>query len=196
MSEKMLDNGDVLEITTPLTDETVENLKAGQRVLISGTIYGGRDSAHKRMIAALDAKEPLPVDLKGQVIYYVGPAPAPPGRPIGSAGPTTSGRMDAYTPRLLEIGLKGMLGKGSRSKEVKDAIRRYKAVYLALVGGAAALISQSILESEVVAYEELGPEALRRMKVKNLPAVVINDVHGGDLYEQGRAKYAKGGDRG
>ncbi|NOZ87248.1 MAG: Fe-S-containing hydro-lyase [Deltaproteobacteria bacterium] len=192
----MLDNGDVLEITTPLTDETVENLKAGQRVLISGTIYGGRDSAHKRMIAALDAKEPLPVDLKGQVIYYVGPAPAPPGRPIGSAGPTTSGRMDAYTPRLLEIGLKGMLGKGSRSKEVKDAIRRYKAVYLALVGGAAALISQSILESEVVAYEELGPEALRRMKVKNLPAVVINDVHGGDLYEQGRAKYAKGGDRG
>ena len=194
MSELSRDEKGIVKLSTPLSDETEEALEAGQRVLISGKIYGARDSAHKRMVASLETGEPLPVDLKGQVIYYVGPSPAPPGRPIGSAGPTTSGRMDAYTPRLLEEGLKGMIGKGSRSMEVRQAMQKHKAVYFAVVGGAAALISQSIQSAEIVAYEDLGPEALRELVVNDLPAVVINDVHGNDLYEIGRKKYAQGGD--
>lgn len=178
-------------IKAPLDDETIKKLKAGDQVFITGVIYVGRDAAHKRLIEALDAGKPLPFDLKGQTIYYMGPAPAKPGQPIGSAGPTTSGRMDAYSPRLMAEGLKGMIGKGMRSKAVKDAIKQYKAVYLAAIGGAGALISKSIKKSDVIAYEELGAEAVRRLEVENFPATVINDIYGGDLYEEGKAKYKK-----
>ncbi len=177
------------KITTPLTDDVIEQLHAGDSVQITGTIYVGRDAAHKRMIAALDAGEDLPFDPKGQIIYYMGPSPARPGRPIGSAGPTTSYRMDPYTPRLLEAGLKGMIGKGNRSPEVREALQKYKAVYFAAIGGAAALIADSIKEAEVIAYEDLGAEALRKLRVENFPAIVVNDIHGGDAYEQGKAKY-------
>lgn len=180
-------------ITTPLTDEVVESLRAGQRVLLTGVIYSARDAAHKRMVEALDKGEPLPVDLKGQVIYYVGPSPAKPGRPIGSAGPTTSGRMDPYTPRLLAVGLKGMIGKGSRSEAVKEALKEYKAVYFGATGGAAALLAQRIKAAQVIAYEDLGPEAIMRLEVEDFPVVVINDCHGGDLYQEGMARYRREG---
>ncbi|WP_088555238.1 Fe-S-containing hydro-lyase [Calderihabitans maritimus] len=176
-------------ITPPLTDEMVEELRIGDQVYISGVLYTARDAAHKRLVELLDAGKPLPVDLKGQIIYYVGPSPAKPGQVIGSAGPTTSYRMDAYAPRLLEIGLKGMIGKGSRNQEVKDAIVRHKGVYFAAVGGAAALISKCIKKAEVIAYPDLGPEAIRRLEVENLPVIVVNDAHGGDLYEEGVKKY-------
>jgi len=192
MSEESSEEAQTFELEAPLGDADLEGLEAGQRVRINGVIFGARDSAHRRMVEALDAGEPLPVDLAGQMIYYVGPSPAPPGHAIGSAGPTTSGRMDVFAPRLLECGLKAMIGKGSRSAEVREAMQKHKAVYLAVVGGAAALISRSIVEAEVVAYDDLGPEALRRLTVRGLPAVVINDVRGGDLYEQGRARYGKG----
>jgi len=165
------------------------NIKAP--LFITGVIYVGRDSAHKRLIEALDQGKPLPFDLKGQTIYYMGPSPAKPGQPIGSAGPTTSGRMDASSPRLMAEGLKGMIGKGMRSQAVKDAIKQYGAVYLAAIGGAGALISKSIKKSEVIAYEELGAEAVRRLEVENFPATVINDIYGGDLYDEGKAKYKK-----
>lgn len=167
----------------------VEELRIGDQVYISGVLYTARDAAHKRLVELLDAGKPLPVDLKGQIIYYVGPSPAKPGQVIGSAGPTTSYRMDAYAPRLLEIGLKGMIGKGSRNQEVKDAIVRHKGVYFAAVGGAAALISKCIKKAEVIAYPDLGPEAIRRLEVENLPVIVVNDAHGGDLYEEGVKKY-------
>lgn len=180
---------DVKRISAPLTDEVVEDLKAGDNVLISGVIYTGRDAAHKRLVDLLDNGEDLPVDLKGQIIYYVGPSPAKPGQVIGSAGPTTSNRMDSYTPKLLSIGLKGMIGKGSRSPEVKDSIREHKGVYFAAVGGAAALIARAIKESEIVAYEDLGPEAIRCLTVEDFPAIVVNDVKGQDLYEMGRKEY-------
>jgi len=180
----------VMEITTPLTDEAVARLHAGDKVLLTGTLYVARDAAHKRFLAALDRGEPLPFDPRGQIIYYMGPSPARPGHPIGSAGPTTSYRMDPYTIRLLEMGLKGMIGKGSRSPEVREALQRYKAVYLAAVGGAAALIAQSIVEAEVIAYGELGAEAVRRLQVERLPAIVANDMYGGDAYELGRARWA------
>ncbi len=179
------------KLTTPLTDKDVESLNIGDKVLITGSILVGRDSAHKRLIDLLDAGKPLPVDLKGQLIYYAGPSPARPGNPVGSAGPTTSGRMDPYAPRLLALGLKGMIGKGSRSAEVIEACKKHKAVYLAAVGGAAALIAKSVKNAEVVAYPELGPEALRLMEVEDFPAVVINDTRGNDLYVEGRAKYQK-----
>ena len=178
-----------LSIKSPLDEETLENLKAGDQVFITGVIYVGRDAAHKRMIEALDQGKPLPFDLKGQTIYYMGPAPAKPGQPIGSAGPTTSGRVDAYSPRLMAEGLKGMIGKGFRSQAVKDAMKEHKAVYLAAIGGAGVLIAKSIKKSEVVAYEELGAEAVRRLEVEDFPATVINDIHGGDLYQEGKAKY-------
>jgi len=177
------------KITSPFNDKTIEGLKAGDQVLISGVMYVGRDAAHKRLVEALNKGDKLPFDVKGQVIYYMGPSPTKPGNVIGSAGPTTSGRMDAYTPRMLEAGLKGMVGKGLRTKDVKDAVKKYKAVYLASVGGAAALIAKSIVKSETIAYEELGPEALLRIEVKDFPAIVINDMYGGDLYEDGKAKY-------
>jgi len=176
-------------ITLPLTDEVVQSLKAGDKVLLNGVIYAGRDSAHKRMIEALDKGQDLPFDVQGQAIYYMGPTPARPGQASGSAGPTTSGRMDSYAPRLLAKGLKGMIGKGSRSQAVKDDMKKYKAVYFAAIGGAGALISRSIKKSEVVAYDDLGTEALRRLEVEDFPATVINDIYGGDLYEEGKAKY-------
>ncbi len=180
---------EIKKITTPLTPETVESLRAGDQVLISGAVYAARDAAHARLVALLDEGKELPFDIRGQVVYYVGPSPAKPGQVIGSAGPTTSTRMDAYSPRLMEIGLKGMIGKGSRSQSVKDAMRTHKAVYFGAVGGAAALIARRITGSEIVAWEELGPEAIRRLTVVDFPAHVINDIYGGDLYEDGRAKY-------
>ena len=178
-------------ITSPIDEQTVESLHAGDQVLISGVIYVGRDAAHKRLVETLDKGEKLPFDVKGQTIYYMGPSPTKPGHVIGSAGPTTSGRMDAYTPRMLEAGLKAMIGKGLRSPEVKNAIKKHKAVYFAATGGAAALIARAVTKSETIAYEELGPEAVLRLEVKDFPAVVINDCHGGDLYQEGKAKYAK-----
>jgi len=177
------------KVTLPLTDATLKELKAGDNVLLNGIMYVGRDAAHKRLIEALDQGKPLPFDIKGQTIYYMGPSPARPGQPIGSAGPTTSGRMDAFSPRLMAEGLKGMIGKGMRSQAVKDAMKQYKAVYMAAIGGAGALISKSIKKSEVIAYEELGAEAIRRLEVKDFPATVINDIYGGDLYQEGKAKY-------
>jgi fumarate hydratase subunit beta len=179
----------VKKIKLPLTDETVKDLKAGDDVLLTGIIYVGRDAAHKRMVEALDQGKPLPFDVKGQTIYYMGPSPARPGQPIGSAGPTTSGRMDAYSPRLMAEGLKGMIGKGMRSEPVKEGMKKYKAVYMAAIGGAGALISKSIKKAEVIAYEELGAEALRQLEVEDFPATVVNDIYGGDLYQEGKAKY-------
>jgi fumarate hydratase subunit beta len=178
-------------IALPLTDETVASLRAGDDVLLSGTMYVGRDSAHKRIVEALDQGKPLPFDIRGQTIYYMGPSPAKPGKVIGSAGPTTSGRMDSYSPRLMAEGLKGMVGKGMRTPAVKDAMKKYKAVYFAAIGGAGALISKAIKKSEVIAYEELGAEALLRIDVADFPVIVINDVYGGDLYDEGKAKYRK-----
>ena len=177
------------KVMLPLTDETLKDLKAGDDVLLTGIMYVGRDAAHKRMVEALDQGKPLPFDIRGQTIYFMGPSPAKPGQPIGSAGPTTSGRMDSYSPQLIAEGLKGMIGKGMRSQAVKDAMTKYKAVYLAAIGGAGALISKSIKKSGVIAYEELGAEAIRRLEVEDFPATVINDIYGGDLYEEGKAKY-------
>ena len=178
-----------LNIKSPLDAETVNGLEAGDQVFITGVIYTARDAAHKRIVETLDKGEKLPLDLANQTIYYMGPSPARPGQPIGSAGPTTSGRMDSYAPRLMAAGLKGMIGKGNRSQAVKDAMKEYKAVYFAAIGGAGALISKSIKKAEVIAYEELGAEAIRRLEVEDFPATVINDSYGGDLYEQGKAKY-------
>jgi len=177
------------KVTLPLTDQTVKDLRAGDNLLLTGIMYVGRDAAHKRMVEALDQGKPLPIDINGQTIYFMGPSPGRPGRPIGSAGPTTSGRMDAYSPRLMAEGLKGMIGKGLRSKAVKDGMVKYRAVYLGAIGGAGAIISKSIKKAEVIAYEELGAEALRRLEVEDFPVTVVNDVYGGDLYEEGKAKY-------
>jgi len=176
-------------ITTPLTEETVAGLRAGDQVLITGTIYVARDAAHKRLAALLEEGKELPFDPRGQIIYYMGPSPARPGRVVGAAGPTTSGRIDPYTPALLRAGLKGMIGKGNRSPEVRRAIQEYRAVYFAAIGGAGALISRSITASEVVAYPELGAEALLRMQVEDFPAIVVNDIYGGDAYEEGKRTY-------
>ncbi len=182
-----------ININTPLSGEDVQKLRIGQRVLLNGVIYTGRDAAHKKLVELLDQGKDLPLQLKGQVIYYVGPSPARPGQVIGSAGPTTSGRMDAYAPRLIALGLKGMIGKGKRSLEVIQAMKQYKAVYFAAVGGAAALIARAIKECTVVAYPELGPEAIHRLVVEDFPVVVVNDVFGGDLYEEGVNQYATAG---
>ncbi len=190
---------DPIKITPPLTNADVEKLRAGDKVLITGVLYTARDAAHKRLIELLDKEGialsggKLPFDVKGQIIYYVGPTPAKPGQVIGSAGPTTSGRMDAYSPRLLDLGLKGMIGKGARSKDVVEAMKRNKAVYFAAVGGAAALIARTIKKAEVIAYEDLGPEAIRRLEVENFPAIVVNDAFGGDLFVQGVEKYRRAG---
>ena len=180
-----------MRITTPLTDDIIEQLHAGDKVTITGIIYVGRDAAHKRMMEALDKGEALPFDPQGQTIYYMGPSPAKPGKPIGSAGPTTSYRMDPYAPRLMEAGLKGMIGKGNRSLPVREAMQKHKAVYFAAIGGAAALIAKSIKESEVIVYDDLGAEALRRLRVEDFPAIVVNDIYGGDAYENGRRKYQR-----
>jgi fumarate hydratase subunit beta len=182
---------EAIRLKTPLSDADVEKLKAGDKVLLNGVIYTGRDAAHKRLFDLLQEKKPLPIDLKGQVIYYVGPAPAKPGQVIGSAGPTTSGRMDAYSPRLMEMGLKGMIGKGMRKKEVVEAMKKHKAVYFAATGGAGALLAKAIKKAQVVAYEDLGPEAINRLEVEDFPVIVVNDTKGNDLYEEGMRKYAR-----
>ena len=180
-----------IHITTPLTDEIISNLKSGDEVLISGTIYTARDAAHKKLVDSINSGENLPFDIKNAIIYYVGPSPKKPGDVIGSAGPTTSYRMDAYTPTLLDLGLKGMIGKGSRNKNVVESIKKNHAVYFAAIGGAGALISSTIKSSEVIAYEELGPEAVHKLTVENFPAIVVLDSNGNDLYTIEREKYKK-----
>jgi fumarate hydratase subunit beta len=179
-------------LRTPLTDADVANLRAGDLVTITGVIYGARDAAHKRLVEAMNRGEALPVELQGAMIYYVGPTPAKPGQVIGAAGPTTSTRMDPYTPPLLARGLKGMIGKGFRSAAVLAALQQHKAVYLAATGGAGALLARRIKKAEVVAYEDLGPEALFRFEVEEFPAIVVNDAFGGDLYTTGKATFRKG----
>jgi len=187
-----MDNmNEVIKLTTPLSDADVEKLNIGDRVEITGIIYTGRDAAHKRLVELVKEGKELPFDIKGQIIYYVGPSPAPPGRPVGAAGPTTSYRMDPYAPVLIEAGLKGMIGKGARNQEVIEAMMRFKAVYFAAIGGAGALMAKSIKSAEVIAYPELGPEAVRRLEVVNFPVVVVNDVRGNDLYREGVKKYSR-----
>ena len=179
-------------ISVPLNSEDATSLKSGDYVYLTGTIYTARDAAHKRMYEALEKGEPLPMEMKDNVIYYMGPSPARQGRPIGSAGPTTASRMDKYAPSLLDLGLKGMVGKGKRSQAVKDAIVRNGAVYFAAVGGAGALLSKSILSSEVIAYDDLGTEAIRKLEVKDFPVIVVIDSLGNDLYETAIQAYRKG----
>jgi fumarate hydratase subunit beta len=179
------------KLTTPLTSEALAKLKPGDKVLLTGVVYSGRDAAHERMMKLLDKGEKLPFDVKGAAIFYVGPSPTKPGDVIGSAGPTTSYRMDEYSPRLLDLGLKCMIGKGNRAKAVIDSMIKNKAVYLAAIGGAAALTAQTIKKCDIVAWEDLGPEAVRRLEVVDMPLVVVNDIRGGDLYDDGRKKYEK-----
>jgi fumarate hydratase subunit beta len=178
-------------IVAPLEEALVRELRAGDVVSLSGTLLTGRDAAHKRMTDLLRAGEPLPFSIKGEVIYYVGPTPAPPDRPIGAAGPTTSYRMDAYAPLLMEHGLRGMIGKGPRAEAVKEAMIQWGVVYFAAVGGTGALISRCIKKAEILAWEELGPEAVRRLVVEDLPLIVATDTQGGDLYVTGRQKYKR-----
>ncbi|MBE0415029.1 MAG: Fe-S-containing hydro-lyase [Dehalococcoidia bacterium] len=180
-----------MDIISPFDPQVIEKLRAGDQVSITGVIYTARDAAHRRLVEAMDCGEELPFDIHGQTIYYTAPSTAKPGQVIGAAGPTTSGRMDAYSPRLIAAGLKGMIGKGSRSREVKDAIKKHKAIYFAAIGGAGALIARSIKNAEVVGYKDLGAEAIMRLEVENFHAIVINDAHGGDLFEEGMAKYQK-----
>jgi fumarate hydratase subunit beta len=182
-----------VKLTPPLTDKDVLELEIGDKVLISGVIYTARDAAHKRLLDLLEAGQPLPMELKGQILYYVGPSPARPGRVIGAAGPTTSYRMDSYAPTLIRLGLKAMIGKGKRSPEVIAAMQEYHAVYLGATGGAGALISQRIKDARVIAFPELGPEAIHRLEVEDLPTIVINDCRGRDLYEVGVAQYRRTG---
>ncbi len=179
----------MVRLKTPLTTEELMGLRAGDSVLLSGVVYTARDAAHARLVELIRQAKPLPIDLTGQVIYYVGPTPAKPGDVIGSAGPTTSGRMDTFAPLLLQAGLKGMIGKGQRNQAVRDAIFEHKAVYFAATGGAAALLAKRIVSCEVVAYEDLGCEAIHRLEVKDLPLIVINDCHGGDFYRENQARY-------
>lgn len=175
-------------VTTPLDKKQLEDLKSGDQVFITGTIYTARDAAHSRLITALDNNEELPFDVKDQIIYYVGPTPTKPGQAFGSAGPTTAYRMDSFTPRLIAEGLKGMIGKGKRGQEVKDAIKD-NAVYFAAVGGAAAIMGKCVVKSEIIAYEDLGAEAIRKLEVKDLPVIVVNDMYGNDLYIDGPKSY-------
>lgn len=181
-----------VRLKTPLSDSDVGKLTIGDQVLITGTIFTARDAAHALLTDLIRKDQPLPFDPEGQIIYYVGPAPARPGKPIGPAGPTTSYRMDPYAPLLLEHGLKGMIGKGKRSAEVIEAMKKFRAVYFAAVGGAAALLARSIHKAEIVAYPELGAEAINRLTVKDFPAIVVNDISGRDLYEEGQRIYQKG----
>ena len=180
---------ETIKLQTPLSDEDVSKLKIGDKVLLNGVIYTGRDAAHKRLVELIEAGKDLPIDIKGQIIYYVGPSPAKPGKPIGSAGPTTSYRMDPYAPTLIAQGLKGMIGKGPRGEGVVEAMKEHTAVYLGAVGGAAALIARAIKKAEVVAYEDLGPEAIRRLEVEDLPVIVAQDAHGGNLFREGVEQY-------
>ena len=179
------------EVRPPLSDADVESLKAGDRVRITGVLYTARDAAHGRLLPLMDAGKPLPIDVKGQIIYYTGPSPARPGHVVGSIGPTTGGRMDTFTPKLLALGLKGTIGKGARSQPVKDALREHKAVYFGAIGGAGAVLSAFVRKLEVVAYVDLGTEAIRRLEVEGFPAIVVNDCHGGDLYQDGMKQYAR-----
>ncbi|MGN1182663.1 MAG: Fe-S-containing hydro-lyase [Faecalibacillus sp.] len=179
----------MIHLQTPLTVDKIKQLKAGDEVYLSGTIYTGRDAAHKRLIALLDEDKELPFDIMDQTIFYVGPTPSKPGMVFGSGGPTTSGRMDAYSPRLISLGLKAMIGKGYRNDEVKKAIVEYGGVYFGAIGGAGAMMSSCIEECEIIAFDDLGPEAIRKLKVKDMPLVVVIDCQGNDLYEIGRKKY-------
>ncbi|MCK4256612.1 Fe-S-containing hydro-lyase [candidate division WOR-3 bacterium] len=178
-----------IRLRTPLSDESIEKLHIGDKVLLSGVIYTARDAAHKRLVELIKDNKPLPIDIKGQVIYYVGPAPAKPGYAIGPAGPTTSYRMDPYATILHEHGLKASIGKGNRGQEVIEALKKYKGVYLAATGGVAALIAKTIKKAEIVAYEDLGAEAIRRLEVSDFPCIVANDCYGGDLFQEGVKKY-------
>ena len=176
-------------INAPISDEDAKSLHSGDYVYITGTIYTARDAAHKRMAEALSAGQPLPIDMKNNIIYYMGPSPARPGRAIGSAGPTTASRMDRYAPKLLDMGLRGMIGKGKRTDEVKEAVMRNGAVYFAAVGGAGALLSKAIVSSEVIAYDDLGTEAIRKLEVRDFPAIVVMDSEGNDLYKTAPEEY-------
>ena len=178
-----------IHLQTPLKTEDLENLKIGDKVFISGTIYTARDAAHKRLVDLIEDGKDLPINIEGQIIYFVGPAPAKPGMAIGSAGPTTSYRMDPYSPILLDAGLKGMIGKGPRNQEVIDFMKKNKAVYFAAIGGAAVVIAQSIKKAEIIAYEDLGAEAIRKLEVENFPCIVANDIYGNDLYQKGVKEY-------
>jgi fumarate hydratase subunit beta len=181
-----------IRLTTPLSNEDVEILHIGDKVLLNGVLFTGRDTAHKRLFELIVAGKELPIDIKGQVIYYVGPTPEKPGKPIGSAGPTTSYRMDPFSPKLIERGLKGMIGKGNRSQYVIEAMKKNKAIYFGATGGAGALLAKRIKSAEIVAYPDLGPEAIRKLEVEDFPVTVINDTKGNDLYQVGIQKYAKG----
>jgi fumarate hydratase subunit beta len=181
----------IKEVSPPLSDADVESLKAGDRVRITGVLYTARDAAHARLLPLTEAGQPLPIDVRGQIIYYTGPSPARPGHTVGSIGPTTGGRMDKYTPKLLELGLKGTMGKGHRSEPVKQALMRHRAVYFGAIGGAGAVLSRFVTKVEIVAYADLGTEAIRRIEVENFPAIVVNDCHGGDLYLEGMTEYAR-----
>ena len=181
----------VKEVAPPLSDVDVEALKAGDRVRITGVIYTARDAAHGRLLPLIEAGRALPFDVRGQIIYYTGPSPARPGDVVGSIGPTTGGRMDKFTPALLELGLKGTMGKGARSQPVKDAFMKFKGIYFGAIGGAGAVLSRFVRKVDIVAYEDLGTEAIRRIEVENFPAIVINDCHGGDLYQEGMTQYAR-----
>ncbi|GAB6155626.1 Fe-S-containing hydro-lyase [Desulfosporosinus burensis] len=183
--------GEAIHIETPLTQEKLRGLKAGDNVLLNGIIYTGRDAAHKKMVEALEQGQDLPFEMNDQIIYFVGPTPAKEGQVIGSAGPTTSGRMDAYSPKLIPKGLTGMIGKGLRSPEVIEAMKKHGAVYFGAIGGAGALIAKRIVSAEVIAYPELGPEAVRRLVVKDFPVMVIIDHEGNNLYESGKALYKR-----
>jgi fumarate hydratase subunit beta len=183
----------IKDVRTPLSDDDVEALKAGDRVRISGVMYTARDAAHGRLFPLIEKGERLPIDVKGAIIYYTGPSPARPGDVAGAIGPTTASRMDRFTPALLKLGLKGTMGKGYRGQPVKDALKQYRAVYFGAIGGAGAVLSRHIKKLEVVAYEDLGTEAIRRLEVENFPAIVLNDCHGGDLYQDGQKQYAREG---
>jgi len=181
----------IKEVTPPLRDADVEQLKAGDRVRITGVLYTARDAAHGRLWPLIEAGQPLPIDVRGQIIYYTGPSPARPGDVVGSIGPTTGSRMDKFTPALLKLGLKATIGKGHRGQAVKDALRQHKGVYFGAIGGAGAVLSEYVKKLEVVAYEDLGTEAIRRLEVENFPVIVVNDCHGGDLYVEGMTQYAR-----
>lgn len=179
------------KVVLPLTEKALGELRAGDDLLLSGAMYAARDAAHQRMVADLEQGRALPFDIRGQTIYFMGPSPSRPGAVIGSAGPTTSGRMDRYSPSLIGAGLKGMIGKGERAPAVKEAMRRHRAVYLGAIGGTGALIARSIQRAEVIAYQDLGAEALLRLEVHDFPVTVINDIYGGDLYQMGKAQYQR-----
>lgn len=180
------------KVTLPLEDGVISELRAGDNVLLSGVVYVARDMAHRRIIEAMDSGGSLPFDIRGQTIYFMGPTPARPGRVIGSAGPTTSGRMDAYSPRLIAEGLRGMIGKGNRSPAVKEAMQKHRAVYFAAIGGAGALLSKRIKAARAIAYADLGPEAILKLELADFPVTVASDIYGGDLYQEGKARYRRG----